>query len=186
MSEAPETRREQIVREAAHLFAVRGFHGVSVEDLGAALGISGPALYKHFPNKAAVLAEMLVGISEHLLAGGQREAAAADPSTLITRLVDFHVDFALSRPDLIRVQDRDIENLTEADARKVRRLQRRYVEIWVDALCASDVELKADEARIRAHAAFGLLNSTPYSADRTDPDEARPVLRTMALAALTP
>jgi AcrR family transcriptional regulator len=184
VSEAPETRREQILREAAHLFAVRGFHGVSVEDLGAAMGISGPALYKHFPNKAAILAEMLVDISEHLLAGGQREAALTQ-GELIPRLVEFHVDFALSRPDLIRVQDRDIENLTEADARKVRRLQRRYVEIWVEALCASDDELKPDEARIRAHAAFGLLNSTPYSAGGLATDEARPVLRAMALSALT-
>ena len=181
------SRREQILREAAHAFAVRGFHGVTIEDLGAAMGISGPALYKHFSSKAAILAEMLVDISEHLLAGGQREAAAGDdPAALIERLVDFHVDFALTRPDLIRVQDRDIENLAEADARKVRRLQRRYVEIWVDALCASDDRLKPDEARIRAHATFGLLNSTPYSADRADPGVARPVLRAMALAALRP
>ncbi|HVU72370.1 MAG TPA: TetR/AcrR family transcriptional regulator [Mycobacteriales bacterium] len=178
------TRREQILREAAHLFAVRGFHGVTVEDLGAAMGISGPALYKHFPNKAAILAEMLVDISEHLLAGGQREAAR-DGGDLIARLVDFHVDFALSRPDLIRVQDRDIEQLSDADARKVRRLQRRYVEIWVDALCASDGRLKAEEARIRAHAAFGLMNSTPYAVDGSHTDDARPVLRAMALAALT-
>ena len=57
------TRREQILGTAAELFAARGFHGVSVADLGAACGISGPALYKHFVSKDAVLAEMLVSIS---------------------------------------------------------------------------------------------------------------------------
>jgi AcrR family transcriptional regulator len=179
------SRREQILREAARLFAVRGFHGVTIEDLGAAMGTSGPALYKHFPSKAAILAEMLVDISEHLLAGGQREAERGGrPDDLIARLVAFHVDFALSRPDLIRVQDRDIENLSETDARKVRRLQRRYVEIWVDALCAADPRLARDEARIRAHATFGLLNSTPYSVDGAHPETARPVLTRMALEAL--
>ena len=53
-------RREQILATAAELFAARGFHGVSVADIGAACGISGPALYKHFASKDAVLAEMLV------------------------------------------------------------------------------------------------------------------------------
>ena len=49
-------RREQIVATAATLFAERGFHGVSVGDIGAAVGISGPGLYKHFPAKDDLLA----------------------------------------------------------------------------------------------------------------------------------
>ena len=65
------TRRDQILDTAARLFAQRGFHGVSIADLGAACGISGPALYKHFAGKESILAEMLVGISEELLAEGR-------------------------------------------------------------------------------------------------------------------
>lgn len=68
---AAPTRREQILREAARLFAERGFHGVGVDEIGAAVGISGPGLYRHFPGKDAMLAELLVGISERLLAGGR-------------------------------------------------------------------------------------------------------------------
>jgi AcrR family transcriptional regulator len=41
-------RRDQILATAAELFAQRGFHGVSVVELGKACGISGPALYRHF------------------------------------------------------------------------------------------------------------------------------------------
>ena len=74
------SRREQILATAAELFASRGYHGVSVADLGAACGISGPALYKHFPSKQAMLAEMLVSISEELLrAGASAGSAAPDP-----------------------------------------------------------------------------------------------------------
>ena len=74
------SRRDQILATAAELFAARGFHGVSVADLGAACGISGPALYKHFPSKDAMLAEMLVSISEELLeVGRQRVAEAPEP-----------------------------------------------------------------------------------------------------------
>ena len=84
---------------AAGLFAQRGFHGVSVGDIGKAVGVSGPALYKHFDSKDAVLAEMLVAISERLLAEGQERVAHADgPDDALAALVDWHVTFALAQP----------------------------------------------------------------------------------------
>jgi AcrR family transcriptional regulator len=177
------SRREQILSVAAELFAKHGFHGVSIADLGAAVGVSGPALYRHFPSKEALLAEMLVGISEHLLAGGQaRAAASSDPQRVLAELVDFQVDFALREPELIVVQDRDLANLPPEARRRVRRLQRTYVEIWVDTLRRAHPGLPAESARIAAHGAFGLLNSTPH-AGRSH--EAAALLRRMTLAALT-
>jgi AcrR family transcriptional regulator len=176
-------RREQILTVAAQLFARHGFHGVSIGDLGAAVGISGPALYRHFPGKEALLAELLVGISEHLLAGGQSRAAqTADPHDLLAALVEFHAGFAQREPELIVVQDRDLANLPAPDRRKVRRLQRTYVEIWVDALQRARPGLSLDAARTAAHGTFGLLNSTPH-AGRTP--EAAVLLRRMAMAALS-
>ncbi|OLT08409.1 TetR family transcriptional regulator [Pseudonocardia sp. CNS-004] len=176
------SRREQILTVAAQLFARHGFHGVSMSDLGAAVGISGPALYRHFPGKEALLSELLVGISEHLLAGGQARAAqATDPDGLLAALVEFHADFAHREPELIVVQDRDLANLAAADRRKVRRLQRTYVEIWVDALRRAHPGVPAGTARTAAHATFGLLNSTPH-AGRTP--EAAELLQKMAMAAL--
>jgi AcrR family transcriptional regulator len=183
---SPTPRREQILRTAARLFAKHGFHGVSIAELGAAVGTSGPALYRHFPGKEALLAEMLVGISERLLAGGQeRTGRIDDPGELIAALVDFQLDFALHEPELITVQDRDLDNLRTAERRQVRALQRSYVEIWVEALRRQHPGMEPEDARIAAHAAFGLLNSTPYSALRTDSARASARLRRMALAALT-
>lgn len=179
------SRREQILAVAAAQFAERGFHGVSVYDLGAALGISGAALYKHFASKEALLGEMLVGISERLLAEGQRradEAAATGPDAVLEALIGWHVEFALAHPALITVQLRDLASLAERDRHAVRGLQRRYVELWVHAICAA---VGGDEARARsaAHATFGLINSTPHSA-RLQPAEMADLLRQMALAAL--
>lgn len=176
-------RREQILTVAAELFARHGFHGVSIADLGAAVGVSGPALYRHFPGKEALLAELLVGISEHLLAGGQERAAASeDPREVLAALVDFHSDFALREPELIIVQDRDLANLPPTSQRRVRRLQRTYVEIWVDTLRGVHPGLSVEDARVAAHGAFGLLNSTPHAGRSPG---AAALLRRMALAALT-
>ena len=162
------SRREQILAVAARLFARHGFHGVSIADLGAAVGVSGPALYRHFPGKEALLAEMLVGISERLLAGGRARSGEGDPRSELAALVDFHVEFATREPELIVVQDRDLANLPDEARRRVRHLQRTYVEIWVDTLRRVRPELSPTAARVTAHGVFGLLNSTPYSTERSD------------------
>lgn len=163
------TRREQILATAAGLFAARGFHGVSVAELGTACGISGPALYKHFASKDAVLAEMLIGISERLLAVGRdRVTAAAGPREAVAALVDWHVDFALRDQALIVVQDRDWSSLPDAAREEVRWLQREYVDLWAAQLRLVDPTRGRDEARAQAHATFGLINSTPHSGKLPD------------------
>ncbi|MBF7736379.1 MULTISPECIES: SACE_7040 family transcriptional regulator [Rhodococcus] len=178
-------RRRQLLDAAARLIAERGFVSVRLEDLGAAVGISGPAVYRHFPNKDAVLVELLVGISTRLHEGGSAAAeAAVSPSAALDALVEFHLDFALGEPDLIRIQDRDLESLPADARRQVRQTQRKYVEVWVGVLEQLDPQLDQADARIKAHATFGLINSTPHSANPASPARARRVLRDMTLAAL--
>ncbi len=178
------SRRDQILETAAELFARRGYHGVSVAEIGAACGISGPALYKHFAGKDEVLAEMLVSISERLLAeGSQRVAAADSPVKALSGLVDWHVEFALGHPSLIVVQDRDWSALPEDARERVRALQREYVDLWAAQLRARQADLHLDEARAMAHVSFGLINSTPHSALLPDA-EMGALLRAMALRAL--
>lgn len=184
--QAKADRRNQLVQAGARLIAERGFLGVRLEDLGAAAGVSGPAIYRHFPNKEALLVELLVGISQRLLDGGTAVVEqAAGPSAALAGLIEFHLDFALGEPDLIRIQDRDLENLPAAAKRQVRKAQRQYVELWVDVLRRVDPELDETAARVKAHATFGLINSTPYSARTVPLAVVRPVLRGMVTAALT-
>lgn len=187
-SAAKASRRSTLLAEAARLFARHGYNGVSIEDLGAACGISGPAVYRHFPGKAAVLGALLVGVSEDLLQGGRRvEADGGDPAVVLRRLCRFHADFALDHPDVIRVQDRDLSSLAPEDGALVRRLQREYVDVWAAQLRRLHGDEDLDAARSRAHAVFGLINSTPHSAHagRTGREAMHARLVTMAVAALT-
>jgi len=185
-SQAKSDRRSQLIAAAERLIAEHGFLGVRLEDIGAAAGVSGPAIYRHFPNKEALLVELLVGISTRLLAGATDVVASAEPTDALHGLVDFHLDFVFTEPDLIRIQDRDLAQLPAAAMRQVRRAQRQYVETWVDVLRALDDDLDEDDARLMAHAAFGLLNSTPHSVrPGTVRDSSRAILRAMTLAALT-
>lgn len=185
-------RRSQLLAAAERQFAERGFLAVRLEDIGAAADVSGPAIYRHFPNKEALLVELLVGISTRLFEGGRAVVAAAENAhSALDGLIDFHLDFALGEFDLIRIQDRDLIHLPTSAQRQVRRSQRQYVEIWVRVMRELEPTVDEGDARLMAHATFGLLNSTPYSTKPAggkpagDTPRSRAVLRAMTVAALS-
>jgi AcrR family transcriptional regulator len=188
-SEAKADRRRSLLLAASRLFAERGFNGISLEELGTAIEVSGPAVYRYFPSKQAVLAALLLEVSENLLEGGTAVVARGlDPAETLAALVRFQVAFALDQPDVIRVQDRDLESLGDGDRRRVRMLQARYVDLWAQAVAALRPQVRHDELQILVHAAFGLINSTPHSVRSkgapVDRETAQRVLEGMALAAL--
>jgi AcrR family transcriptional regulator len=177
-------RRQQLVRAATRLFAERGFRAVSMEDLAAEAGVSGPAVYRHFASKEALLADLLIDVSEQLLEKGTSRSNAASPWDAIEQLISFHTDFALRDRDLIRIQDHDFANLALEDARTVSRLQRAYLGVWVNVLQRIDSTLPESVARTKIQAVFGLLNSTPHSASHRDTETTRSILEAMAIDAL--
>lgn len=181
-------RRDEILDIAVGLFATRGYHGVSMDDIGAAAGVTGPALYHHFAGKEAMLVAALIPVSEGLLNGGRVIAAEYpdDPVGLLDALVDFHVAFALENPAVIALHLHELDRLPDEPRRAIRRLQRLYVEVWVGVLLALRPELSAAEARVLAHAAFGLMNSTPFLGGEVDRARRADLLRAATLCALRP
>lgn len=178
-----QARRQQILDVAAHMFVERGFRGTSIDDLGAAVGVTGPALYRHFSSKEALLCELLTSVSDDLLRGARVRVHRPGNGSALSALVQFHVDFALQHPELITVQSRDLDCLSKTDQDRVRGLQRAYVELWVDAVTEESPSLSRSRARAAVHAAFGLMNSTPHSA-RLDKEEMRELLAEMTLSSL--
>lgn len=189
-SQLKSDRRFQLLAAAERLFAERGFLAVRLEDIGAAAGVSGPAIYRHFPNKESLLVELLVGVSARLLAGARDVTTrSANLAAALDGLIEFHLDFALGEA-LIRIQDRDLAHLPAVAERQVRKAQRQYVEVWVGVLRELNPGLAEADARLMAHAVFGLLNSTPHSMKAADSKpartvRARAVLRAMTVAALS-
>lgn len=184
---AKADRRQALLQAAARLFAELGFTSVRLEDLGAACGISGPGVYRHFPGKNAVLGELLLQVSRDLLTGAQQVVARQGPARgILAALVRFQADFAVAHRDVIAVQDREMRHL-DAEARaEVVRLQRAYIGLWADQLVLVHPDEDHATAVFRAQAAFGLLNSTPHSVRRSPAEQSGrgALLERMALAAL--
>src|SRR5262249_15384994 len=156
-----------------------------MDDIGAAAGVTGPALYHHFAGKEAMIAAALAPVSQGLLDGGRARIAdhPDDAATALTALVEFHVDFALANPAVIALHLHELDRLPEEPRRQSRGLQRLSVEEWVTVLPALR-DLDRAEARLLAHAAFGLMNSTPFLGAELDHRRRAELLRSATLAAL--
>jgi AcrR family transcriptional regulator len=119
------SRRDEILEIAVGLFAARGYHGVSMDDIGSAAGVTGPALYHHFAGKEAMLVAALIPVSEGLLQGGRaRVAEHGEGASALASLIDFHVDFALANPAVIALHLHELDRLPVEPRRQIRRLQR--------------------------------------------------------------
>ena len=178
------SRRDEILEIAVGLFAARGYHGVSMDDIGAAAGVTGPALYHHFAGKEAMLVAALIPVSEGLLVGGRERVARHPGEAALASLVEFHVDFALANPAVIALHLHELDRMPDEPRRQIRRLQRLYVEEWVKVLTRIRPELTAPEARVLAHAAFGLMNSTPFLGGEVNRERLADLLRVATMAAL--
>jgi AcrR family transcriptional regulator len=179
------SRKEQILEIALELFATRGYHGVGMDDIGSAAGVTGPALYHHFAGKEAMLSAALIPVSTGLRDGGQaRLDAHQGAAEQLDALVDFHVNFALDRPAVIRLHFGELDRLPEDSRRIVRKSQREYVEQWVGVLTRLEPSLDTETARVRAQAAFGLMNSTPFLRSELPREQVAAVLRDMVQQAL--
>jgi Tetracyclin repressor-like, C-terminal domain len=125
-------------------------------------------------------------VSEGLLNGGQDRVGRHpdDARAALVDLVDFHVDFALENPAVIALHLHELDRLPDDPRRQIRRLQRLYVEEWVTVLATLRPELDAAEARVLAHSAFGLMNSTPFLGGEVDRRRRAALLREATINAL--
>ncbi|HVW45311.1 MAG TPA: TetR/AcrR family transcriptional regulator [Amycolatopsis sp.] len=175
------SRREQVLTAATELFGRHGFHAVSMEDIGAAAGIAGPSVYRHFPSKANLAyaigrraADRLMLAAEEVLRTSSDEAEALD------RLVASYVRTITGSLDLVVSFAIRGGPLGESEQAELLRVQRDYVGRWVDLLSAVRPDLNAREAKITVHAALTIANDLA----RTGRALARPNLPAELIALL--
>lgn len=177
-------RREQILASAISLFEENGFHGAGIDDIASAAGVTGPAIYRHFKNKDALLVALFDRLAERLT-GILDTVGGLEGREALETLVRLHARLAFDERALIVVYISEERNLPEPERRRVRRFQRAYVEAWTDLLRPLRPDLSDEERRAAVHAAIGLLNSTGYRRQVGLPRaQAEEMLARMAIVAL--
>jgi len=101
-----KNRPEQILREAARLFASRGYRGTSVRRIAEACGVSEAALYRHFPGKEHIYEAVIAWkAGQHDIAGhlaGLRDAA--DIESVLRGVAEHILGFLESDPELLALK----------------------------------------------------------------------------------
>jgi len=178
-------RRKELIAVAANLFASRGYYPVTVDDIGDAVGLTGPALYRHFASKEALLVAVFDQVIEEWTDRIREVVSQApDPASALRAIVRLHVEFAIEHRENLAVWRQEFQNVPEADRWRLRRSQRLYVEEWVHLVHELRPEFSDTELRAAVHAAIGLLQSPSDFQGGLDTEAAVNLLMSMALAAL--
>jgi AcrR family transcriptional regulator len=182
---AAQPRRELLLQSAADLFSAKGYHAVGIDDIGAAAGISGPGVYRHFASKQALL-EALCDRAMTSMLGGAEEIPAEydDAGRALEALVDLHVDFAVARRALLGVWSREQRNLSEDVRRSLRVRLRAYEQPWREVLAQLRDDLAPDEVAVAVTATLSMLNTAAIVDADVPADRLTRLLRRMALSAL--
>ena len=184
-STATRPRRELLLQSAADLFSAKGYHAVGIDDIGAAAGISGPGVYRHFASKQALLEALCDRALTSMLEGAQGiPAEYDDPARALEALVDLHVDFAVARRALLGVWLREQRALSDDVRRSLRRRLRLYEQPWREVLAKLRDDLPAEEVAVAVSATLSMLNTAATVDADVPPDRLARLLRRMALSAL--
>jgi AcrR family transcriptional regulator len=170
---------------AADLVARRGFHAVSIAEIGAAAGITGSGVYRHFESKSAVLVALFDRVIDELLRDEKEILdSTADLTRALDRLIAGQVQFVVGDRELAQVYYNEINNLPDEDRRRLRRKQRQYLEEWVHLVNELHADLTDADARTVVHAAVGAIQSPLFHNTGVAEDRLRVVLTEAARAIL--
>lgn len=178
-------RKERILAAAAELVAQHGYLGVNLGDIGAAAGIVGSGIYRHFSSKAAILVELFDRVVDHLVDQAESSLrSSTDPRATLHALVDDQVRFTIAERRLCQVYLQESRNLPEHDLRRLRWKQRHYIDLWQDVLRALRPELDPARSQVLVHAAISAIHSSLRYHSELDGTELAAELAAAAVRAL--
>ncbi|MDH4323638.1 MAG: TetR/AcrR family transcriptional regulator [Betaproteobacteria bacterium] len=156
-------RAAEILAAAAKVFAQRGYHGASTQDIADVLGIRQASVYYYFDSKEAALEAVCAdGVEDYVVRARavlQSDASAADK---VARLVIQHLSPVVERQDFTLVFLGERRFLPDPARERIRAIERRYERV-IQQVIEQGIrsgEFRADlDARMATLALLGLGNS---------------------------
>lgn len=114
MATNTETRKEEIIREAAKLFKEKGYSAVTMRDIAKAMGIKAASLYNHINSKQDILTDVIVSLAEEFTHGMEKvKESNADCIEKLNDIVVLHVGIASNNPDGMATLNNDWMHLED-------------------------------------------------------------------------
>jgi AcrR family transcriptional regulator len=151
-------RRRTILEVATQLFAQDGYSATGMDDIGAGAGISGPAIYRHFPNKSSILVAIFQETFEARSTGGREIVERDDPPEVLLRaLIEFHIAFTLGRQGPFPYYE-DQQYLPAGAKRRIEALDLGYRDDWLRVLSKTRKDDPFEVLRTITSSVFGLVS----------------------------
>jgi AcrR family transcriptional regulator len=173
----PQSRSEELLATAIRLFHERGYAAVSLDDIGAAIGLAGPSIYHHFATKADLLVTAFTRAAHGLA------TRRADGDTTLEELVRGYVEVGVHQRQLFGVYVTEAINLPPEAGRRIRAELTANVDEWSAALRARRAVTEA-ASRVLAYAARGIVNDVVRVGKLHDRPSVATELEALALAVL--
>jgi AcrR family transcriptional regulator len=156
----PKDRKQQILEQAVGLFIERGFHSVKLEDIAEAAGVTARALYRHYDNKQALLAEAIRTGQDQYQSARRLTAGETEPTPrpLNAELPDL-IAAAIASRALTVLWQRESRYLNEGDRAEVRRRINAIVSGMRDNVLLEVPGLSPQHSELRAWAVSSTLTS---------------------------
>ncbi|MGV0713976.1 TetR/AcrR family transcriptional regulator [Mycolicibacterium sp. XJ662] len=155
---ADSSKYEALLTESMWLFHINGYRETSMEDIAAAVGMPASGIYRYFSGKSDILAAAFRRAADRLSAElATITSTISDPEDALTAVIDAYVERSFNQPELDYVYYAERLNMTAADQKILRNMQRATVEAWVDLVVAVRPEWTPGQARFAVHAAMSLV-----------------------------
>jgi AcrR family transcriptional regulator len=179
------TRSDEILHGATELFNAKGFHNTTIDDVGAAVGITGPALYRYFRSKSELLVAVFDSTMEYLLRSTDQLRLADVPGeAALDALIDLHIDYVLANRSLMRIVRREVHNLPPDARQRFRANQQRYLRAWAHTLRRVRRDVDQDHAVTMVAGAVALANRYARRDNEVEGGELKGIVAAMTRAAL--
>src|SRR6476619_2314453 len=156
-------RAPQIIEAAARVFAERGFHGATTQDMADVLGIRQASLYYYFSSKEAALELVcLKGVEGFFEAAKTIAARRESAQKRLISLIGSHLSPLVDRADFVKVFLNERQHLPRESRRRIGRWSRGLERIFEDVIKEGIAkrEFRSDlDARLATLAILGMCNA---------------------------
>jgi TetR/AcrR family transcriptional regulator, cholesterol catabolism regulator len=170
-------RAPEIIEAAARVFAERGFHGATTQDIADVLGIRQASLYYYFSSKEAALEIVcLKGVEGFFDAAKAIAARPGSARERLIQLINSHLSPMVDRPDFVKVFLNERQHLPRESRRRIGRwsrgLERIFEEVIREGIAAGEFRRDLD-ARLATLAILGMCNAASSWHRKENADMAR-------------
>jgi len=163
---SPRRRAPQIIEAAARVFAERGFHGATTQDIADVLGIRQASLYYYFPSKEGALELVcLQGVGDYVEVAKAIAAGPGSAAEKLVRLVRAHLSPMEARSDFVRVFLNERQHLPTESRRRIgkwsRDLERVFENVLKEGVRRGEFRFDLD-TRLAVLAILGMVNAVAH------------------------